>query len=67
MLPAYGFLKMLPMPLPIFCMVSRPFASGSAFWGTLFVGIAAYAAWGFFIAFDPDAADDKPTTETDKD
>lgn len=43
------------------------FASGSAFWGTLFLGIAAYAAWGFFIAFDPDAAEDKAKTETDKD
>jgi hypothetical protein len=30
------------------------FATASAFWGTLFLGLGAYAAWGFFFDFDPD-------------
>lgn len=29
------------------------FVSGAPFWGTLFVGVAALAFYGFFIAFDP--------------
>ena len=29
------------------------FMSGAMFWGTLFVGIAAIAFHGFFIAFNP--------------
>ena len=35
------------------------FASGSPFWGTLFLGIGGYAFWGLFIAFDPSAAAEK--------
>jgi hypothetical protein len=32
------------------------FASGSPFWGTLFLGIGGYAFWGLFLAFDASAA-----------
>jgi hypothetical protein len=30
------------------------FATGSPFWGVLFLGLGTYAAWGFFVTFDPD-------------
>ena len=30
------------------------FATGSPFWGVLFLGVAAYAAWGFFVDFNRD-------------
>jgi hypothetical protein len=29
-------------------------ATGSPFWAILFLGLAAYAAWGFFFAQKPD-------------
>lgn len=28
-------------------------ASGAPFWAVIFLGIAAYSAWGFFVAFNP--------------
>ena len=31
------------------------FTTGSGFWGVLFLALGAYAAWGFFVAFDPGA------------
>lgn len=34
------------------------FATGSPFWGVLFVGIGAICAWQFFLAFDPDQGGD---------
>jgi hypothetical protein len=30
------------------------FATGSPFWGTIFLGLAAYAGYGFFFDFNPD-------------
>ena len=30
------------------------FATASPFWGVLFLGLGAYAAWGFFFDVDPD-------------
>jgi hypothetical protein len=30
------------------------FIGGSAGWGVLFLGFAAYSAWGFFVTFNPD-------------
>ena len=30
------------------------FATGNPFWAILFLGLAAYAAWGFFVDFNPD-------------
>jgi len=30
------------------------FVTGSPFWGVLFLGLGAYAAWGFFMDFNPD-------------
>jgi hypothetical protein len=30
------------------------FATGAPFWGIIFLALGAYAAWGFFFAFDPD-------------
>ncbi len=29
--------------------------AGSPFWAVIFLGLAAYAAWAFFIDFDPGA------------
>lgn len=31
------------------------FVSGAAFWGALFLAIGVYAAWRFFVTFDPGA------------
>jgi hypothetical protein len=28
------------------------FATGSPFWAVIFLGLGAYAAWGFFVAFE---------------
>lgn len=37
------------------------FTTGSPFWGTIFLGLAGYAGWGFFVDFDPDRAkSDRP-------
>lgn len=30
------------------------FVTGSPFWGTIFLGLAVYAGYGFFFDFDPD-------------
>ena len=30
------------------------FVTGSPFWGVLFLGLGAYAAWGFFVTFGRD-------------
>ena len=30
------------------------FATGSTFWGVIFVGLGAVCAWQFFLTFDPD-------------
>ena len=38
------------------------FASGTPFWGVLFVGLGLFCAHQFFVAFDPDGAD-KPDEE----
>lgn len=32
------------------------FASGTPFWGVLFVGLGLFCAYEFFVAFDPDGA-----------
>jgi hypothetical protein len=32
-------------------------AAGSVFWAMLFGGIGLFAAWQFFVAFDPDRSD----------
>jgi hypothetical protein len=29
------------------------FITGSAFWGMLFLGMAAYATWALFLTFEP--------------
>jgi hypothetical protein len=29
-------------------------ATGSPFWAVIFLALAAYAAWGFFVDFHPD-------------
>jgi hypothetical protein len=29
-------------------------ATGSPFWAVIFLALAAYAAWGFFVDFKPD-------------
>lgn len=42
------------------------FASGSPFWGTLFLGIGGYAFWGLFIAFDPSAAEERERSDKEK-
>ena len=34
------------------------FVTGSPLWGVLFGAIAAYAAWGFFVDFNPDRGGD---------
>lgn len=39
------------------------FATGSPFWGTIFLGLAAYAAYGFFFDFNPDRAKQPPPDE----
>lgn len=41
------------------------FTTGSPFWGVIFLGLAAYAAWGFFIDFHPERAaeGDKPAPD----
>jgi hypothetical protein len=39
------------------------FASGAAFWGTLFCAIGAYAFYGFFIAFEPREPEDATKTK----
>ena len=37
------------------------FATGAPFWGTIFLGLAADAVYGFFFDFDPDRRhDDAP-------
>jgi hypothetical protein len=36
------------------------FATGSPFWGVLFLGLAAYAVWSFFFDFNPDGGPDAP-------
>ena len=33
------------------------FTTASAFWGVLFLGLGAYAAWGFFFDFHPENHD----------
>lgn len=33
------------------------FASGSAFFGVIFVGIGLYSAWRFFVTFSPPEED----------
>jgi hypothetical protein len=30
------------------------FVTGAPFWGIIFLALGAYAAWGFFVDFDPD-------------
>jgi hypothetical protein len=35
------------------------FATGSAFWGTVFGGVGLVIAWQFFVTFDPDRSDRK--------
>ena len=42
------------------------FASGSAFWGVLFLGMAGIAFWGFFIDFDPDGLKKKKAPDATK-
>jgi hypothetical protein len=32
------------------------FATGAPFWGVIFLGMAGYAAWAFFLAGDRDGA-----------
>jgi hypothetical protein len=33
------------------------FATGSPFWGVIFGALGAYAAWSFFVTFDPQRED----------
>ena len=33
-------------------------ATGSPFWAVIFLALAAYAAWGFFVDFNPDRGGD---------
>ncbi len=36
------------------------FASGAPFWGVLFGGMGLYAAWRFFVTFDPRPEPEEP-------
>jgi hypothetical protein len=53
----HPFYRSLPLRIAIVAVclgwAAVEFANGAAFWAALFAGVGLYAAWRFFVVFNP--------------